>query len=262
MATLICDHIPTRKADLIAAITAAMGGEKIKGVFDRLDRIGQHIVAEAVFAPDGKVDFRKIEAKYQSSSGAGRHYEYRSESDLLSLFIINRQVPADMRARLKAFVPMPKSDHVKYVNKLPKSIKSDIEGDPRLTLEIRRTARAALHNLEVVLRLIDGGKLKVSPTTGRPTSATEKNLSKRLQDGDWYTAPDVLAEVGAIQAFAWPLIVRAAGLARADGSSLMATHVADSSCRRSKRNGHQASACIPRIPVVAAPAADGYPIAE
>jgi len=223
LAKLICDDIPTRKADLIAAITGAMAGEKIKGVFDRLDRIGQHIVAEAVFAPDGKVDYRKIEAKYQSSPGAGRHSEYLSESDLLSLFIINRQVPADMRGRLKTFVPMPKSDHVKYVNKLPKSIKSDIEGDPRLSLEIRRTARAALHNLEVVLRLIDGGKLKVSPTTGRPTSATEKNLAKRLHEGDWYTAPDVLAEVGAIQGFAWPLIVRAAGLARADGGSLKLT---------------------------------------
>ena len=197
---------------------------KIKAVFDRLDRIGQHIVAEAVFAPDGKADFRKIEAKYPLSSGTGRRSGYMSKSDLLSLFIINRQVPADMRGRLKTFVPMPKSDHVKYVNKLPKSIKSDIEGDPRLSLEIRRTARAALHNLEVVLRLIDGGKLKVSPATGRPTSATEKNLSKRLHEGDWYTAPDVLAEVGAIQAFAWPLIIRAAGLARVIGSSLKLTN--------------------------------------
>ena len=61
LAKLICDDIPTRKADLIAAITGAMAGEKIKGVFDRLDRIGQHIVAEAVFAPDGKVDYRKTD---------------------------------------------------------------------------------------------------------------------------------------------------------------------------------------------------------
>jgi hypothetical protein len=128
-----------------------------------------------------------------------------------------------MRGRLKTFVPMPKLDHVKYVNKLPKSTKSDIKGDPRLPLEIRKTARAALLNLEVVLRLIDGGKLKVSPKTGRPTSATEKNLSERLHEGDWYNAPEVLAEVGAIQAFAWPLIVRVAGLAQADGSSLKLT---------------------------------------
>jgi hypothetical protein len=225
LAKLICDDIPRRKADLIDAITGAMGAEKIKAVFDRLDRIGQHIVAEAVFAPDGKADFRKIEAKYQLSSGTGQRSGYMSESDLLSLFIINRQVPADMRGRLKTFVPMPKSDHVKYVNKLPKSIKSDIEGDPRLSLEIRKTARAALHNLEVVLRLIDGGKLKVSPTTGRPTSATEKNLAKRLHEGDWYNAPDVLAEVGAIQGFAWPLIVRAAGLAQVNGSSLKLTKI-------------------------------------
>jgi hypothetical protein len=35
-----------------------------------------------------------------------------SESDLLGLFNFNRQVPADMRGRLKTFVPMPKSDSV------------------------------------------------------------------------------------------------------------------------------------------------------
>jgi len=223
LAKLICDDVPARKADIIAAIAGAMGAEKIKGAFDRLDRIGKHIVAEAVFAADGKADFRKIEAKYQPSSGTGRHSGYMSGSDLIDLFIYNRQVPADMRGRLKAFVARPKSDHVKYVNKLPKSIKSDMEGEPGLPLEIRKTARAVLHNLEVVLRLIDGGKLKVSPKTGRPTAATEKNLSKRLHEGDWYNAPDVLAEVGAIQAFAWPLIGRAAGLAQADGSSLKLT---------------------------------------
>ncbi len=87
LAKLICDDIPTRKADIIDAITGAMGGEKIKGVFERLDRIGRHIVAEAVFAPDGKVDFRKIEAKYQPSSDTGRGSVTMSVSDLLSLFI-------------------------------------------------------------------------------------------------------------------------------------------------------------------------------
>jgi hypothetical protein len=223
LAKMICDDVPTRKAEIIAAIAGAMGDEKINSVFDRLDRIGKHIVAEAVFAADGKVDFRKIEAKYQPSSGTGRRSGYMGGSDLLDLFIYNRQVPVDMRGRLKTFVPMPKSDQVNYVDKLPKSIKSDVEGEPGLPLEIRKTARAVLHNLEVVLRLIDGGKLKVSPNTGRPTTATVNNLSKRLHEGDWYNAPDVFAEVGAIQAFAWPLIVLAAGLARADGSSLKLT---------------------------------------
>ena len=155
LAKMICDDIPTRKAELIAAIIGAMGGEKIKGVFDRLDRIGQLIVAEAVFAPDGKVDFRKIKAKYQPYSGTDQGSGSMSGSDLLDLFIYNRQVPADMRGRLKAFVPRPKPDHVKYVNKLPNSIESDFEGEPGLPLEIRKTARAVLHNLEVVLRLID-----------------------------------------------------------------------------------------------------------
>jgi hypothetical protein len=49
--------------------------------------------------------FSKIEAKYQHLSGTGRRSGYMSESDLLGLFIFNKQVPADMHGRLKTFVP-------------------------------------------------------------------------------------------------------------------------------------------------------------
>jgi hypothetical protein len=142
------------------------------------------------------------------------------ESNLLGLFIIRNQIPADIRSSLRAFVPKPRSDHVNYVDKLPKSIESAIKGEARLTLEIRSTSRVALSNLEVVLRLIDGGKLKVGQKTGRPTSGTVKSLSKLLREGEWYNEPDMLDEIGPIQAFAWPIIVQGVGLAKADGSTL------------------------------------------
>ena len=219
MAKLICAEVPTRKAEIVEAISTAMLDGNLKTVFNRLSKIEQYAVAEAVHAPDGKIDFRKFEAKYLEGLNLGQGRGYRGESNLLDLFIIRRQAPADIRNRLKTFVPKPKSDHVKYVEKLPKSIKCATQ-EARVALEIRATSRAALNNLESVLRLIDGGKLKVGQKTGRPTSATEKNLSKLLHGGDWYNEPDMLEEVGHIQAFAWPIIVQGAGLAKVEGGTL------------------------------------------
>ncbi|MBW1675483.1 MAG: helicase-associated domain-containing protein [Deltaproteobacteria bacterium] len=220
MAKLICAEVPTRKAEIIEAISAALQGEDLKTVFNRLSKIEQYAVAEAAFAPDGKIDFRKFDAKYLGGLNPDQSPGYRGKNNLLGLFIIGNQMPADIRSSLKTFVPKPKSDHVKYVEKLPKSIQSAIKGEPGLTLKIRATSQVALSNLEVVLRLIDGGKLKVGQKTGGPTSATVKNLSKLLHEGDWYNEPDMLDEIGPIQAFAWPIIVQGAGLAKADGSTL------------------------------------------
>jgi len=219
MAKLICAEVPARKAEIIEAISTAMLDGNLKTVFNRLSKIEQYAVAEAVHAPDGKIDSRKFEAKYLEGPNLGQGRGYRGESNLFDLFIIRRQVPTDIRNRLKTFVSKPKSDHVKYVEKLPKSIKCATD-EARVDLEIRATSRAALNNLESVLRLIDGGKLKVSQKTGRPTSVTEKSLSKLLSGGDWYNEPDMLEEIGHIQAFAWPIIVQGAGLAKVEGSTL------------------------------------------
>jgi len=220
MARLICAEVPTRKSEIIEGISAALQGENLKTVFSRLSKIEQYAVAEAAFAPDGKIDFRKFDAKYLEEPDPDQSLGDMGKSDLLDLFIIGKQIPDDIRSNLKTFVSKPKSDYVKYVEKLPKSIEPAIKGEARLALEIRSTSQVALSNLEVVLRLIDGGKLKVGQKTGRPTSATVKNLSKLLHEGDWYNEPDMLDEIGPIQAFAWPIIVQGSGLAKADGSTL------------------------------------------
>jgi len=220
MAKLICAEVPTRKAEIIEAISAALRGENLKTLFNRLSKIEQYAVAEAVFAPDGKINFQKFDAKYLGGPTLDQSLGDIGESDLLDLFIIRNQIPADIRSSLRAFVPKPKRDHVKYVTKLPKSIGPAIKGEAKIALEIRSTSRIALSNLETVLRLIDGGKLKVSRKTGHPSSAAVKSLSKLLHEGEWYNEPDMLDEIGYIQAFAWPIIVQGVGLAKADGSTL------------------------------------------
>jgi len=219
MAKLVCEEVPVRKAEIIEAISIAMQDGNLISLFNRLSKIEQYAVAEAVFASDGKIDFQKFEAKYLAGENLDQSLGHMGESNLLPLFIIRGQIPADMRNNLKTFVPKPKSDHVKYVEKLPRSVKPS-KGAKGLALVTRVTSQAALSNMEAVLRLIDGGKLKVSQKTGRPTSAATKKLSKVLYEADWYNEPEMLDEIGPIQSFAWPIIVQGVGLAKAEGSTL------------------------------------------
>ena len=70
---------------------------------------------------------------------------------------------------------MPSEESINYLDKLPKSILLDIkEKTVERDLFVRNTAAAALDNLETVLRLIEGGKIKVSAKTGRPPLSAQK----------------------------------------------------------------------------------------
>ena len=121
---------------------------------------------------------------------------------------------------------MPSGENIKYLDELPKSILLDIkEKTVERELVVRNThPAAALNNLETVLRLVEGGKIKVSAKTGRPPLTSQKALGKLLQDGDWYGEDDILEGIGYIQAFAWPTLLQGTGLAKAEGSILRLTH--------------------------------------
>jgi hypothetical protein len=225
LAKMVCNKPPLRKADLINAICGAMLGANLKSHFDRLDFIEKAAVQEAAFAPGGKLNPTQFEAKYQQAAPLGKSLGWRADGSLVDLFIVYLHVPSDLRKSLKAFVKKPKKDHVKYAKKLPKSISLDINGKTvDRKLSVRNTASSALNNLQTVLRLVEGGKIKVGAKTGRPTLATQKNLYKLLHEGDWYGEDDILGGIGHIQAFAWPVLLQGAGLAKADGSSLKLTN--------------------------------------
>ncbi len=225
LAKMICDEVPSRKADIINAICGAMLSFNLKSHFDRLSAIEKAAVQEALFSPEGTLDTIQFEAKYQQAPPSGRSLRWSSESDMVDLFLINGHIPDDLQKILKAFVKKPKEDRVQYVNQLPTSIHLDIEGQTvERKLHVRNTATAALNNLETVLRLVEGGKLKVGGKTGRPTLAGQKSLGRVLQDGDWYEEDDILEGIGHIQAFAWPVLLQGTGLAKADGATLKLTN--------------------------------------
>lgn len=168
-------------------------------------------------------------------------------------------VPADLARRLGSFVPEPVApclavrdqlpDHFERVDKQHKWQKGDsgltivtrggvfmaptkpttIESSThRVPLVCRATQQQALTDVGIVLRLIDLGKLTVSEKTFLPGTATLRDLAGALAGGDFYppgkkSAHGAEEEIGAIKAFAWPLLVQAAGLAELHGKKLALT---------------------------------------
>ena len=221
---MVCKELPTRKADMIAAICRSMLGPNVKSHFDKLSEMEKAAVQEAAFSYGGRLDAAKFKAKYEKSPPLCRSLGWGPDADPADLFLVNGCVPADLRKLLLIFLRKPEEDSLKYSKELPETVLLDIGGKTEeRNLVVRNTASAALNNLETVLRLIDAGKIKVGAKSGRPGSAGQKNLARLLQDGDWYEEDECLSDVGFIQAFAWPVLLQGAGLAKVDGAALKLT---------------------------------------
>ncbi len=212
-----------RKDELIAAIQSQLDGPALHALWDGLDDLQRLAVAHSLYAPGGVFDSRRFRATYGSlpsfsvASGDKKSaYSSRHEPPTrLALFLHQNPrdhelcLPHDLHERLRAFVPEPEPASLPVLESLPQHI-----GDEPLV--VRCTEREALVDLPVLLRLADQGKLQVSDKTFQPGTATLKLLADKLDGGDFY-APDPAAlpralQIGAIKAFAWPLLLQSAGL--------------------------------------------------
>jgi len=81
---------------------------------------------------------------------------------------------------------------------------------------MRLTEAQAQADLRAVLQLCGAGRLRCSDKTRRPSAATVPAVAETLSGGDLY-ADETIA------AFAWPLLVQAAGLAELAGGRLQLT---------------------------------------
>lgn len=75
-------------------------------------------------------------------------------------------------------------------------------------LEKRDREQAAIHDLSALLRLVNAGKITVSDKTRYPSTTTLEAIALLLADGDYYDGE----EIGAIQSFAWCMLLQAADL--------------------------------------------------
>lgn len=248
LAALLLAAPPTRKAELVPLLTRTLlQPNRLRELYEQLDDLGKAAVQEATHHPEGFYDSERFEAKYGDLS---RFHEpapdkksswYESERQkrptLLKLFFLGRNyLPIDLRRVLLTFVPEPRPFQLTAFTEVPPTFRPTWEnwdGKPEtgeeVPLCVRETTREALHDVKAVLRLIETGRVRVSDKKQRPTAASLKAIAPVLQGGDFYTAEDQSdweddpdADL-TIKAFAWPMIVQAAGLAEKKGDSLRLT---------------------------------------
>jgi hypothetical protein len=235
---------PTRKPELVAEIARHLEGDGLRKLWEQLDETQRKAVSEVVHSPDGLFRAERFQARYggQPNWGTRDQWDYNRTPSLLCLFIYrDGLMPAELQERLKAFAPEPAAPKLKVTDELPEFFNwreesFDFEARRREVkvkqIPVTQSAmeRNAPHDLHTVLRLIERGKLSVSDKTSLPSSATVDEIAALLRGGDYYYAPGqprkkkYEQEAGPIKAFAWPLLVQAAGLAEQSGKRLTLTN--------------------------------------
>jgi hypothetical protein len=148
------------------------------------------------------LDRDRFRAKYGGTPDGG---------SALSLFLYESGVmPDDQRERLLEFVPPPPRAALAALDELLDQIEDE-------QLIVRETERPALQELGAMLRLVESGKVSVSERTRQPSAAAMRALAAALHAGEPY--PEDMG-LGAMKAFAWPMLIQAAGLAQLQGPRL------------------------------------------
>jgi len=237
LAGLLDRGLPTRKAELVSVILKHLEDpQRLRQLWADLDGRQQEALAETVHSASGQFDGAAFRAKYGADPNWGRISRWGSVEDPspLCLFIYNARLPRDLRGRLKTFVPAPRAARIKTVDGPPDTVSQgwyNYQTNKEETAEIpvihAEMERAAQHDLLAVLRLVDAGKVRVSDKTKRVTAAGARAITEVLRGGDFYppveSSDPWTTEPGAIKAFAWPLILQAAGLAELSGTKLQLT---------------------------------------
>jgi hypothetical protein len=221
---------PTRKSDIVRAVADSvlgrdLSGSRIERIWERLDETQKLAVAEAVHG-NGGLDLSCFKAKYGRTplwySGKDG---YRDRPTFLGLFLVSGStgqdrgptLPMDVAERLREFVPPPPEEELQTLDE-PVSWGEDE------SLRTVETERVAQQELFAVLRLVDMGRVQVSDKTKRPSAKGTAAVFEVLVGGDFYPPEERRhrweSEMGPIRAFAWPLILQVAGLAKAAGTHL------------------------------------------
>ncbi len=208
-------NIPHKKQELVDYIVRQTAGDSF---FDNFSDLQKRALAEIAHCTGGMYHRSRMAAKY------GQEYaESGPDSDwsLLDVFIVDKMVSQDVCDRIRNIFPRPVIDRIQSDESLQHEIRHEVYGSKGKQIDVipldeRCTELEAIQNLEIVLRCIESGKIKISATSRCPTGASIIKLADNLTSADWYERPSY----GGIQAFAWPLMLQAAGFVAASASSL------------------------------------------
>jgi len=236
--------LPTRKADMVAAIERHLSCNSLEKLWDKLDETQRLAVSEALDTPHGVFDQHQFKAKYGKLPFGFDNTPSPTRASPLRFFLYATHryepptiVPPDLAQRLRAFVPPPPAAEVAAADELPDTVQQPRSryvrrGQKRefdsVDLTRRDMEQAGQHDLSAVLRLIEGGRIAVGAKTRRPSAAASRHVAAVLDGGDFFepTARETAEreqEIGPIRAFAWPCLLQAARLAELRGSRLALT---------------------------------------
>src|SRR3954464_9209329 len=117
---LVAPEPPTRQGDLVPLLAAAMGrGEGVRKLYEALDDTARAAVQEATHDPAGRVDRERFRAKYGRLPGFGT----ANGPTPLGVFLPRDwQLPADLPAILRTFVPRPRAVALATCEDLPETV--------------------------------------------------------------------------------------------------------------------------------------------
>lgn len=217
----------SRKDDLIATIKRGLSPSGLRLLWAGLDDLQRLAVAQALYTAQGFFDADRFAAGHgrlpalvTATNASGRTGTPTRLALLLYAHDGGRWLPVDLHGALQAFVPQPQPARIATLDAVP-------PGVGEATVAVRLTERDALVDLAVMLRLVEQGRMQVGDKTSLPTAGTLRLLADRLAGGDFYRdGPPVDARsrpIGPIKAFAWPMLLQAAGLAQRQGTKLALT---------------------------------------
>ena len=167
--------LPTRKADMIAAIESHLAGDRLRKLWEALDEMQRLAVSEALHTSLGVFDRHRFKAKYNGLPVGFDTASKRTTASPLHFFLYSPQryeaqptiIPEELAQRLRPFVPPPPEAEVAAHDDLSEAVElpasryvrpGEKQTFNRVILTRRDMQRVAQHDLTVVLRLIDGAR--------------------------------------------------------------------------------------------------------
>jgi len=217
-----------RKQEIISFLSNELLSNNLNHYWERLSDLEQKAVSEAIYSyEDGAFNRNKFIAKYEKLPTYFSSNSRSGQQCALSLFFYQDLLAAELADSCKSLVDSPEHfqltrysiEEIKdYAKNQQKELNQYHENyQPELTVLSMETT--AIHDLQAVLNLIEGGKISVSEKTKIAGSATVKKITAILLEGDFYSEQDVWdldddtgGAIYPIRAYAWPLLLQSTGL--------------------------------------------------
>ncbi len=225
--------VSTRKADVIRDIERCLlTDDGLSYVWNHLTDLEKEVVRETVHDDRPVFNERRFKWKHgMAPPGISTANRYTTYITYLNMILYGERyskpdtIPVELVEKLKQFVEPPEPVILNSIESLPETVQ--LPDGSQQPLMVRSMERIAVHELKIMLRLIENESLAVSAKAKKPTVTTLRRFKEQLIDGDYYELRDagiVSGQVvGPIRGFAWPMILQAARLVNVSNGKLKMT---------------------------------------